>query len=172
MLNKIKNVFAKFRRVKWTPINEILVGKDNIFQMKFDKNWFYNVTGNSFYSIHNEVDGLKGGIQISIIWKKPVVYSINDLAHLDRILQENENAKTTRTIISGMEAIFFMAKYIDNNLDIYYWYLRFDNVYIKISYFIYEEEPLETREIWLHRVSTIINSIEINREKFKTIKMD
>ena len=67
MLNKIKNVFAKFRRVKWTPINEILVGKDNIFQMKFDKNWFYNVTGNSFYSIHNEVDGLKGGIQISII---------------------------------------------------------------------------------------------------------
>ena len=171
MFKFIQRFLWRIKPINWIPINEVLVGKGNLFTMRFTKNWFYNVNGNSFYSIHNEIDDLKGGIQISIIWNMPVVKSIKDIDHLDSILQVKENAETQRVIISGLEAIYFQVKYPDNNMDFYYWYLRFDNVYFKISYFIFEEEPLEKRNNWYKHVNDIIHTIEINKAAFKTVRM-
>lgn len=171
MLRFIQAIYKRIKRVNWIPISDELIGRDNIFKIKFDNNWFYSVSGNSFYSIHNELDDLKGGIQISIIWNRPVVESIKDLNHLDIILQENEFAQTIRVNVSGLETIYFSKKYSDNNMDFHYWYLRFDNVYIKISYFIFEEEALEIREKWLSRVKKIIDTIHIDQSKFKMIEM-
>jgi len=171
MVKFFQGLRRKFQKIKWISINEELVGKDNIFRMKFDKNWDYNVSGNSFYSIHNEIDDLKGCIQVSIIWNRPVVESIKDLDHLHSMLKDREQANTTRVLISGIDAIHFAAKYIDNNMDCYYWYMRFNNVYFKISYFIYEEEPIDKKNAWYHRVNGIISTIEIDKEKFKTVRM-
>lgn len=172
MLKILQRLFRKSKEEKWIPINEELIGKDNIFRMKFDKNWFYSISGNSFYSIHNEIDDLKGGIQISIIWNKPVVESIKDLDHLESTLKENEHAKTTRVQVSGIDAIHFATKYTDNNMDFYYWYLRFDNAYFKVTYFIFEDEPMEIKEAWLNRVKRIINTINIDTKKFETVRMN
>lgn len=170
MFKFIRDLFSK--KTTWVPITRELAGKDNLFKLTFDENWFYSVDGNSFYSIHNEIDEIKGGIQISIIWDRAVIKQFGTFENLKLILEKQENTAFDEISLSNERCLFLAINYADSNLDYYYWYLFVENeIYFKISYFIYEAEEAEFKKKTFKRVERIVNSLELNREKFIATKM-
>lgn len=170
MINWIKNLFKG--KTNWIVINSKLVGVDDLFTLDFDNNWCYSVEGNSFYSIHNEVDDIKGGIQISLIWDRPVIKQFGTFENFKSILEKQEKRRFEVVKLNNEDCLYLKTNYSNNNLDIYYWYIfKEDKISIKITYFIFEEQSENFKKETLIRVNRILNSIIFNYQNIENTKM-
>jgi hypothetical protein len=161
----IKQLLTYFTRSSFSEVPNDFISKDELFRLKFDNNWLYSRSGNSFYSFHNEKDDLKGGLQISIIWDRPVATSVQSAEQLEQTLIENEGITLVPTTLSGFPAYYFGANYIDNNMDHHTWYIYVPDIYVKVSYFIFQEEPAEIKQLWFARIHKLLDTLEIDRTK-------
>jgi hypothetical protein len=129
--------------------------------------------GNSFYSFHNQKDDLKGGLQFSINWFVHPPESMSENEALLNFIEANEKNKIDcQTVrVSNYQAIYFSKSCADSNMEFCYWYIYHDKILITITHMIFEEETDEIKGKWLKRVTGIVNSLELNVNKFKTTLM-
>ena len=162
-LEKLKKIFK--RGVRFIEVPKIFISKDDLFTMTFDDNWLYHSTGNSFYFFGNEKDDLKGSLQFSIIWNRPVIGHINSLADLEKSIREEENVEISRVIISNNEALYLQSNYKESNLDFHQWYIYTGQIYIQINFMIFENETIETKLNWLNRITKILHTLNFDEAK-------
>jgi hypothetical protein len=160
-------------RIKFADVRNRFVAKDDLFKLTFDENWVYLKKGNSFYSFHNLKDDLKGGLQFSFQWFVRPPESMNENEALLNLIETNEKGKVDfQTVeISNQQAIHFSKSYTDSNLKFYYWYIYHDKILVVITYMILEEQSDDLKGRWLKRVTDIVNSLELDVNKFQTTPM-
>ncbi|HMG91193.1 MAG TPA: hypothetical protein VK589_14105 [Chryseolinea sp.] len=166
-------VFNLLLRLKFSVVPNHFVSKDDLFKLRFDENWVYSKKGNSFYSFHNQKDDLKGGLQFSISWYVRQPESMNEKEAVLHFIEADEKEKVDfQTVsISNLQAIHYSRSYGDSNMNFYYWYIYHEKIFIITTYMIFDEEPDNIKGKWLKRVTDILNSLELDIDKFQTTRM-
>ncbi len=170
LLNKLSDLFF---RSKFVNVAEHFRSRDNLFNLTFDENWVYSKKGNSFYSFHNLKDDLKGGLQFSIQWRIRQPESMNEKEALLQLIEADEDDKNYfQTVrVSTHQAVHYSKTYVDSNMIFYYWYIYHEQILVIITYMIFEEETDKVKSKWLKRVTDIINSLELDVNKFHNTPM-
>ena len=170
LLNKVYDLLF---RIKFADVPNQFTSKDDLFKLTFDENWAYSKKGNSFYTFHNQKGDLKGGLQFSINWFVHPSESMNENEALLNFIEADEKEKVEfQTVgISNHQAIHFSRSYTDSNMKFYYWYIYHGKILITITYMIFEEEADDVKGKWLKRVTDIVNSLELDVNKFQTTPM-
>ena len=129
--------------------------------------------GNSFYSFHNLKDDLRGGLQFSVNWyvNPPELMDEKEAALNFVYASENEKVNYETVWISKHQAIHYQRHYPDSNMNFDYWYIYHENIMIVITFMISQKEPADVKDKWLKRVTNILDSIELNVNKFHTTPM-
>lgn len=161
----ISSLLNRFRRKRISPVEPHFIGKDQLFQMQFDERWVYYRSGNSFYYFFNELEDLKGGIQLSMIWNRPIAQQITSLEALELMVTQREGIQPIKTTVGEYHAYYIGANYASNNMDHHIWYVYIRQVQVRILYSIFEEEPIEIKKQWFERVARIIDTLTINQEQ-------
>lgn len=162
LFSSIKNYF---RRTRFSPVGNTFISKDALFRLQFDDGWVYTRGGNSFYYFFNEQDDLKGGIQLSLIWNRPIALKITSLDALELMVTQREGIQPIKTTVGENHAFYGGVTYSNNNTDHHSWYVYIQHVRVRILYSIFEEEPIEIKKQWFERVNKIIDTLEIHQEQ-------
>ncbi|HEY0743604.1 MAG TPA: hypothetical protein VGD40_19190 [Chryseosolibacter sp.] len=170
LLNKAYDLYYRLIFTKVTcPFNS----RDNLFQLTFDENWEYSRKGNSFYSFHNRKDNLKGGLQLSLTWHVKPPKEMNEKEVVLNIINTEENASVeVETVsLSNCNAYHFSRKYNDSNMIFYYWYIYKKEILMIITFMIFEDETDSVKNNWLTRVVGILNSLNLDIDRFQKTRM-
>jgi hypothetical protein len=169
-MNLISSLLNRFRRKRFSPVEPHFTSEDQLFQMQFDERWVYSRSGNSFYYFFNESDDLKGGIQLSMIWNRPIAHQLTSMEALEQMVTQREGIQPIKTTVGEYHAYYIGANYASNNMDHHIWYVYIQQVQVRILYSIFEEEPIEIKKQWFERVARIIDTLTINQEQLLQTK--
>ena len=172
-MNLRKKIKDFLFRLEFSDVPTDFTSKSDLFKLKFEPNWVYSRKGNSFYSFHNEKNDLKGGLQFSIKWNVEPPDSMNETDAVIELInrEEGEYVGYEEKNISNYQAFHYFRNYDDSNMDFYNWVIYQNKVFILIKFMIFEDEIHETKVNWLNKVTLILNSLELDEQRFQTTKM-
>ncbi len=172
-MNLRKKINNFLFRLEFSNVPTNFISKKGLFKLKFEPNWIYSKSGNSFYSFHNKKEDFKGGLQFSIKWNIQPPDGMNEKeAVIDLInREEGENVEYEEKGISNYKALHYSKNYDDSNMDFHNWIIYQNKVLVIIKFMIFEDEPDETKAGWLSRTKLILNSLELDEVRFQTTRM-
>ena len=85
--------------------------------------------------------------------------------------EETHEVKPTKQFISGYDCVYYFSNTDDSNMDFHHWIIFKNKILVIFKFMIFEEESEETKSRWFDEVNTILSSLVINEDQFRTTRM-